>query len=360
MVNARYREQYVDALSTYVIEQQLAGLDILTDGDCRFDNDVGGQSWTSYPPSHMAGFDRHNPKPVPSSPGKSLVWFPPGHILHDYLESRLLPPIVGPVGRGDLEYTALWRTAQRLTPKPVKFGTVSAEIIGLLCADHHYKDVRSRILAISDALREELHELADAGCPAIQIEEPQIHLLAARGFVNEVINPAFMVEVYNNTVKGLREKTEVWCHSCWGNPSQQRMFAEVQSYQPAIEYFNRCEADIITFESCSTGGIDLEAIGKGITGKKIAIGVIDHHTLQVERPEEVADHIRRALKYIPPERLVICSDCGMGREGMSRRHAFYKMVALVLGTNIVRRELGLPEAPCPAADGRYSLVVPVQ
>jgi len=87
---------------------------------------------------------------------------------------------------------------------------------------------------------------------------------------------------------------------------------------------------------------------------------IDHHTLQLERPEEVADHIRRALKLIPPERLVICSDCGMGREGMSRRHAFYKMVALVLGTNIVRRELGLPEAACPAADGRYSLVVPVQ
>ena len=72
----------------------------------------------------------------------------------------------------------------------------------MLCADHYYKDVRSRILAISDALRAELHELADAGCPVIQIEEPQIHLLAARGFVNEVINPSFMVEVYNNTVKG--------------------------------------------------------------------------------------------------------------------------------------------------------------
>jgi Methionine synthase II (cobalamin-independent) len=135
----------------------------------------------------------------------------------------------------------LWRTAQRLTAKPVKFGTITAEIIGLLCADHYYKDVRSRILAISDALRAELHELADAGCPVIQIEEPQIHLLAARGFVNEVINPDFMVEVYNNTVKGLRDKTEVWCHSCWGNPSQQRMFAEIQSYKPAIEYFNRAK-----------------------------------------------------------------------------------------------------------------------
>ena len=47
----------------------------------------------------------------------------------------------------------------------------------------------------------------------------------------------------------------------------------------------------------------------------------------------------------------------MGREGMSRRHARYKMVSLVLGTNIVRRELGLPEADCLAADERYSLLV---
>ena len=46
----------------------------------------------------------------------------------------------------------------------------------------------------------------------------------------------------------------------------------------------------------------------------------------------------------------------MGREGMSRRHATYKMVAMVLGTNIVRKELGLPEAECLAADPRYSLV----
>jgi 5-methyltetrahydropteroyltriglutamate--homocysteine methyltransferase len=46
----------------------------------------------------------------------------------------------------------------------------------------------------------------------------------------------------------------------------------------------------------------------------------------------------------------------MGREGMSRRHARYKMVSLVLGTNMVRKGLGLPEAQCLAADRRYSLV----
>jgi 5-methyltetrahydropteroyltriglutamate--homocysteine methyltransferase len=138
------------------------------------------------------------------------------------------------------------------------------------------------------------------------------------------------------------------------------MFAQVQSYKPALEAYNTVDADVITFESSSSGGMDLEAIGKAITEKKIAIGVIDHHTLQVESPDQVAAQIRAALKYIPPERLVISSDCGMGREGMSRRHAYYKMVSLVLGTNMVRKELGFAEAECLAADERYSLVVPTK
>jgi 5-methyltetrahydropteroyltriglutamate--homocysteine methyltransferase len=101
--------------------------------------------------------------------------------------------------------------------------------------------------------------------------------------------------------------------------------------------------------------MDLEAIGQHITDMKVCIGVIDHHSLQVERIDAVADHIRLAMKHVPAERLVISSDCGMGREGMSRRHAFYKMGALVQGTNVVRKELGVPEAECLLADPRYSL-----
>jgi 5-methyltetrahydropteroyltriglutamate--homocysteine methyltransferase len=92
----------------------------------------------------------------------------------------------------------------------------------------------------------------------------------------------------------------------------------------------------------------------------IRTSVIDHHTLRVESPDQLAAQIRAALKYIPPERLVISSDCGMGREGMSRRHAYYKMVSLVLGTNMVRKELGFPQAECLAADERDSLVVPTK
>src|SRR5437016_4308986 len=259
-----------------------------------------------------------------------------------------------------MHYAELWKAAQLLTKKPVKSGTVTPELVAFAVQDEHYKDVPSRIMAISDAFNEELHDLADAGCPVIQMEEPQIHLLAARGYVDKVINPEFMLKVFNNTVRGLRAKTEVWCHTCWGNPSQQRMFASVQSYAPALELLNQVDADVITFEMKSSGMMDLDAIGREITEKKVAVGVIDHHTLQIESPDEVAELARQALTRIPVERLILSSDCGMGREGMSRRHAFYKIVSLVLGTNMVRKELGLPQAECLAADERYSLVVPAK
>jgi 5-methyltetrahydropteroyltriglutamate--homocysteine methyltransferase len=303
----------------------------------------------------MEGLTRDNPVPTPA--GRGGIWFPRGHILHDYLESRVMPVVTGPIKRGNLQYTAMWKAAQRFTEKPVKFGAVSAEIVTFALQDRYYKSIPERMYAIADAFNEEYHELADAGCPVIQIEEPQIHMIAARKVQDSVITPKFIVDVFNRTVKGLRAKTEVWAHSCWGNPSQQKMFADDISYKPSLEVYNTVDADVITFESASSGGMDLEAICKTITDKKICIGVIDHHTLQVESPEQVAARIRAALKFIPPERLMVSTDCGMGREGMSRRHAFYKAVAISLGTNIVRKELGLPEAECLAADGRYSLVV---
>jgi 5-methyltetrahydropteroyltriglutamate--homocysteine methyltransferase len=356
MVNVRYREQYEDALSVYLGQQAVAGLDILTDGDCRFDHEVGGQSWARYPAQHMSGFDAEHPKLAPAA--AHGVTYQRGHILHDYLEARVVPAITGPVGRGNLQYAEMWKTAQRLTSRPVKFGTITPELLAFTVEDHHYGDVRERIMAISDALNEELHILADAGCPVIQIEEPQIHLAPVRGMLDEVITLEFLRDVFNNTVKGLRAKTEVWCHTCWGNPSQQRLFSKPQSYAPALETLNQVDADVVTFETRSSGTGDIAAIGEQIadTDKKIAIGVIDHHTLQVESAEEVAELGRVALQHIPPERLIFVTDCGMGREGMSRRHAYYKIVALVLGTNILRRELGLPEAECRAADPSLSLI----
>jgi 5-methyltetrahydropteroyltriglutamate--homocysteine methyltransferase len=354
MVDRVYREQYLDACSAYLRDQETAGLDIVTDGDCRFDADVAGHNWFSYAPLHMDGFAGSRPYAVQG--GLAGIPHKPGHILHDVLETRVMPDLVGPVGRGRLRYAAIWKAAQRLTPRPVKFGTITAELIAMSVRDLHYKDLRNAILAVAEALNEELHELADAGCKVIQMEEPQIHLLAAKGLSDKVLNVDFMVDVFNTTVRGLRAKSEVWCHTCWGNPAAQRLFASQPSYEPALGALNRLDADVITFETCSSGGADLAAIGKKIKDKKICIGVVDHHTLQVETPEQVASLVRKALEHIPKERLILGSDCGMGREGMSRRHAYYKMVSIVRGTNLVRRGLGLPEAACLAADERFSMV----
>ncbi len=354
MVDRVYREQYLDACSAYLRDQETAGLDIVTDGDCRFDADVAGHNWFSYAPLHMDGFAGNRAYGVQG--GLAGLPHKPGHILHDVLETRVMPDLVGPVGRGRLRYAAIWKAAQRLTTRPVKFGTITAELIAMSVRDLHYKDLRKSILAVADALNEELHELADAGCKVVQMEEPQIHLLAAKGLSDKVLNADFMVEVFNNTVRGLRDKCEVWCHTCWGNPAAQRLFASQPSYEPALDALARVDADVVTFETCSSGGMDLPAIGRRIRDKKICIGVVDHHTLQVEAPEQVASLVRRGLEHIPKERLVLGSDCGMGREGMSRRHAYYKMVSIVRGTNVVRRELGLPEAACLAADERFSMV----
>src|ERR1700722_4596716 len=322
MVNARWREQYEDAVSTHLRAQEVAGLDICTDGDAHYDEEIAGWSWQSYPLTHMAGLSR---------------------------EVTLTPPAVA--------NAAPRKVALRLTPQPVKFGTIMPELLAAAVHDDYYKDPVERCWAFSEAINQELNALADAGCPVIQLEEPQIHMVPARGKPFGRLEIPELIKIFINTGKGLRGKTEVWCHTCWGNPAQQRIFRDVQSYQPTLDALNEVDADALTFETRSSGTGDLEAIGRIVTGKKVVIGVIDHHTLQIERPDQVADIIREALKHTPPERMVISSDCGMGREGMSRRHAQYKMVAMVLGTNTVKKELGLPEAPCLAADPKYSLAL---
>ncbi|HAY44867.1 MAG TPA: hypothetical protein DCY55_01120, partial [Gammaproteobacteria bacterium] len=297
MMNSRYREQYTDAVAVHLTDQETVGLDICTDGDAHYDEEVGGQSWTSYPLYHMEGFDKANPQAAIMRTGG--VAFPMGHILHDYLEARVMPKIVGPIGRGDLQYTAMWKTAQRMTSKPVKFGTITPELLAAAVDDKYYKDPVERVMALSNAINEELNELADAGCPVIQLEEPQIHMIPARGNVFGKLDMKAMVDVFNNTTKGLTDKTEVWCHTCWGNPSQQRMFKEIQSYEPSLEFLNMVDADVLTFESCSSSMQDIPAIGKIITEKKIAIGMIDHHSLQIEKPEDIATRIRDTLEHIP-------------------------------------------------------------
>ena len=67
MMNSRFREQYTDTVAVHLSDQEVSGLDICTDGDAHYDEEVGGQSWTSYPLFHMEGLDRGSPRPTEMS-----------------------------------------------------------------------------------------------------------------------------------------------------------------------------------------------------------------------------------------------------------------------------------------------------
>ena len=179
MVNARWREQYEDAVSTHLRAQEVAGLDICTDGDAHYDEEIGGWSWQSYPLTHMAGFSRE----VALTPPAVANAAPPrGHILHDQLEARVLPRDHRADRPGNLQYGAMWKVAQRLTPRPVKFGTIMPELLAAAVQDDYYKDPVERVWALQRGDQPGARTtLADAGCPVIQMEEPQIHMVPARG-----------------------------------------------------------------------------------------------------------------------------------------------------------------------------------
>ncbi|MCC7347976.1 MAG: hypothetical protein IT538_11315 [Variibacter sp.] len=347
-----YREQHFDCLACHVAAQYRAGIDIMVDGDTRLDDDVAGRSWVSYVTERVEGIGKPR---VEVQPASFMADKGPGDLMWEVIETRMTPPVEGTIGASVLQLDRAYKAIAPMTDRPVKIGSISAQILALMLADEHYGDRLQLLMDLSVALNREYHALADAGAPIVQVEEPAIHQIV--GDPNASIKPDKWVEAFNREVAGLRSKCEVWCHTCWGSPAAQRVASHNQSYKAALPYLNQLDVDVLTVEGAFNNGMDFEHFGSMISkDKKVAIGVISHRTLQVERPEEVADLIRRALKHIEPGRLILTSDCGFGRGAMSRMHAFYKMVALVRGANIVRRELGLDEAHIPAADPTLSMV----
>jgi 5-methyltetrahydropteroyltriglutamate--homocysteine methyltransferase len=351
-----FREQFTDALSTLLSDQERAGLDILTHGDYFHDEDLGGHSWHQYPLQRWNGL--HGDFKVDSEQMKAMSHFAPGTILNEVFGGWRWPRVVGDITPSEetpLEYAKIWRLAQSRTSKPVRFGTVCAQgLPHFLSVEDGLRydtdDRRELIWDMATAMNKELREVVAAGCKVVQIEEPLIHFIACfeperTDFID------FLVDAFNHEVEGL-DGAEVWVHTCWGNPNMQRAH-EHQSYANAVEvYLERLNADVWTVEMRDENGRELELFRpyRDSIKKKVAIGAVSHRSLQVETAEEVADLTRRAIECIPAENLILSSDCGFGRGGCNRLIAYYKSVALGLGANIVRRELGAEERYIPGAD----------
>jgi 5-methyltetrahydropteroyltriglutamate--homocysteine methyltransferase len=349
MADVAFREQFLDAVSTILSEQDSAGLDILTNGDYHLDADLAGRSWFSYPTQRFTGISDQE------SESTNPMWsYPTGTWLNEIVGGWKYPKIVGKVEpRIPLEFAKIWRTAQAKTEKPVKFGTISADLAAAvlnLGTDVYDDDKRELMWDIATIINAELRELQAAGCQVIQIEEPAIHSTAV--FTQDKDTLDFYVDLYNHQVEGL-DDVELWIHTCWGNPGAQHCFDPSVTYEHSIDiYLNRCKGDVWTIESKDNGHVNLPFFEpyKGKLPKKVALGAISHRALQVETADEVAADIREALKYIDAEHLVLSSDCGFGRQGVPRPIAFYKAAALAQGANIVRKELGAEETRVRAAD----------
>jgi 5-methyltetrahydropteroyltriglutamate--homocysteine methyltransferase len=350
MMDVRFREKFQDALAVVLSDQERAGLDILTHGDLHCDDDMAGRSWHHYPIQRWAGFEGD----YLQSEATRSPWlrYPPGTLLNEIYTGWRWPRVVDKVEHRPLDYAKIWRLAQAKTSRPLKFGTCCSQVMGLFLDIHtqKYKDNREVVWDMAVAMNKELLALRDAGCNCIQIEEPTLHFWS-NTYGRNHDNVKFMVEAYNREVQGL-EDVEIWIHTCWGNPNMQRVI-ENDSYRESFElYLEACRGDVWTIETKDRNFREIELFAplKGKLKKKISVGVVSHRTLQVEQPEAVAASIRSVLKHIAPEQLIISSDCGFGRQGCNRDIAFFKTAAIAQGTNIVRRELGLPETPIRAAD----------
>jgi 5-methyltetrahydropteroyltriglutamate--homocysteine methyltransferase len=360
MLDPVYREQFSDALAVVVSDQERAGLDIVTCGDYFLDADLAGRSWHHYPLQRWRGvvYDELQPEGTRSD----LLKYPPGTLLNEIYTSWRWPIVTGKIEhnpRNPLEYAKIYRMTQARTRKPVKFGTVSGQVMALFLDSHtpEYRiedNKQQMIWDMATAINRELRDLVASGCSVIQIEEPTIHFIACYyPEATDTLN--FLTEALNHELEGL-ENAEIWIHTCWGNPMMQRVFDKT-SYANALEiYLDRVKCDVLTLEMKDRGLAELELLGgwKGKTKKKLAIGVVSHRTLNAETPDEVAGDIRKALQYVNVENLVVTSDCGFGRQGANRLVAFYKSAAAAQGANIVRREHGLPATYIPCADPQLS------
>ena len=172
----------------------------------------------------------------------------------------------------------------------------------------------------------ELKALVKAGARLIQIDEPYYS-----GFPEDL---SWAVKVLNTLVDGVDAKIAV--HICYGNRYGKPSWEG--SYRYLFPAILDAKVHQLTLEFARRGGEDLDLFKEFPSSFELGLGVIDVKIHDIETPEMVASHIRKALEVMPAEKIFVLTDCGCFH--LPRDVAFAKMQAMVEGTKIVRKELG--------------------
>lgn len=290
-----------DATLLAVRAQELAGLDILTDGEQR------RESYSNHFATALDGVDVDTPGSVLNRSGKPIP----------------VPRVVGEVGRPrpiqvrDVEFlrAATDRTVKMTLPGPFTMAQQAQ--------DEHYRDDRALALAYADVVRAEIADLFAAGADVVQLDEPW---LQARPEVAR----RYGAEAVTRAVEGAAGPVHV--HVCFGYAAMVADRPEGYSFLPEL-----ADTPVHTV-SVETAQSHLDpATLRPLRGKGIALGVLDLSTPEVETPEVVADRVRQALDDVDVDRLVLTSDCGL--KYLPRESAAGKMRSLALAAELLRAEL---------------------
>ncbi len=241
----------------------------------------------------------------------------------------MVPQVVGPLRLRGRVHAKEARLLRAHTARRVKFTLPGPMTIIDTIADCHYGDRVSMAMAFADLLNQEARALEADGVDIIQFDEPAFNV-----YMQEAAQ--WGIEALHRAIDGLRCTTAV--HICYGygiqaNIDWKRSLGEQwRQYETVFPALAASRIDQISLE-CANSHVPMELL-KLLGGKDVLVGVIDVASDSVETPEEVADTIGRALRYVPAARLFPCTNCGMAP--MSRELAERKLEALVKGAALAR------------------------
>ena len=307
------RDAQDDAVRLAILDQEEAGLDVVTDGEQR------RQHYITAFLAGLTGIDLERTAKKRTRGGR-------------YTDAMDVPRIVGDVTRRESVFVDACRAARAMTTRRLKVTLPGPMTMADDVADQHYGgDHQALAMKFAAILNAEARALVDAGADVIQFDEPCFNVL-----IEEV--GQWGIEALDLAIDGVQATKAV--HICYGYGTPLVLAWKSTNtnwghYGATLPLLAGSRVDQISVE-CAASGVDL-AVLREAGNKDVLLGVIDVGTEEVETPEIVADRIRAALTHVPAGRLKPSTDCGLVPR--TRTAARGKMRALAAGAALVRTQL---------------------
>jgi 5-methyltetrahydropteroyltriglutamate--homocysteine methyltransferase len=245
----------------------------------------------------------------------------------------MCPTVVGELKLRSRVHATEARLARAHTKRRLKFTLPGPMTIADTIADAHYGDRVKMAMAFAALLNEEARGLAADGVDVIQFDEPAFNV-----YMDDAAS--WGIEALHRAIDGVAAKTAV--HICYGYGIaaniewKATLGGEWLQYEKFFPALAKSRIDQVSVE-CINSHVPVSLL-KLLDGKDVLIGVIDVATDRIETPQEVAAVIAQALDYVPAEKIIACTNCGMAP--MRRDIAEQKLIALARGAALAREKFG--------------------